>query len=369
LLQQWINSSLDRRSTYGNLLYNLGRGYAARAQTTRERTWYQEAWFRSGELLPASTRLNSLASNMQRRNIETVQWGDSIMAFVVANSDRLSVKADWATERESFLTLAPQFVANASADLFGEKWNAMLALHNGDARSLFTWAADHSIIRSREALQQFFSTPRTADEITADPMLSLISSVSWLSLGEKERAIDTNLGFGIDSLETVYARTIYQMRKDKGIAQYPDANSTMRLTYGTIGPLSALDAVHYDSQSTIRGYMEKYDPDNYEFRVDDKLQKLIKIADWGRWGEKGKLYVNFLSNNDITGGNSGSPVLNGNGNLIGLAFDGNRESMSGDIFYDSQYVRAVNVDIRFVLWVMDKYAGAGKLIDEMTLVK
>ena len=159
------------------------------------------------------------------------------------------------------------------------------------------------------------------------------------------------------------------MRESEGTPQYPDANSTMRLTYGTVGPVSPKDAVHYDSRSTIDGYLEKYNPDDYEFRVDDRMSSLIRSKDWGRWGENGRLYVNFLTNNDITGGNSGSPVLNARGDVIGLAFDGNRESMSGDIYFHPTNFKTVCVDIRFVLWIMDKYAGAGKLIDERRLVK
>ncbi|MDR2584827.1 MAG: S46 family peptidase [Prevotellaceae bacterium] len=368
-LQQWIDTSPEHKETKGNLLYRLAKGYAARAQAIRERTYFQEAWFRSGELYPAASRLNAVTMNMTRRNIPSVQWNDSILTFFVNNADRLYAKADWSTERDCFIKLAPQFVANVSDDLRGQQFKELIEQHNGDARALFTWAADNTVIRIREVLEHFFSTPRTVEEIQSDPMVALVSSVTALSFNNKIQEIDKTLGWDTDSLETLYARMIYKMRKDQGVAQYPDANSTMRFTYGTVGPLSALDAVHYDSRSTIRGYMEKYDPDNFEFRVDNKMQTLIKAADWGRWGEKGELYVNFLTDNDITGGNSGSPVLNGNGHLIGLAFDGNRESMAGDIHFHPQYFKTVSVDIRFVLWVMDKYAGAGKLIEELTLVR
>jgi len=108
---------------------------------------------------------------------------------------------------------------------------------------------------------------------------------------------------------------------------------------------------------------------NYEFTLKPHYEKLLRAGDWGRWGEKGKLYVNFMSDNDITGGNSGSAVLNGKGELIGLAFDGNRESMAGDAYFVEGYNKCVNVDIRYVLWVIDKYAGATHLINEMTFAK
>ena len=141
----------------------------------------------------------------------------------------------------------------------------------------------------------------------------------------------------------------------------------MRFTFGTVGGIKPADGIEYHYQTTINGYTEKEDPNNYEFNVNDKMKALIASKDWGRWGEKGQLYVNFLTDNDITGGNSGSPVINGKGEIIGLAFDGNRESMSGDVYFHEKYFKTVCVDIRFVLWVIEKYGHAGHLIDEMDI--
>ncbi len=368
-MQQWIDSSPQRKQDYGTMLPDLKKGYAAMADANRERTYFQEDWFRAGEISATAGRLASVAANMERKNVKTVVWGDESMSNLIMNIPRLYTKGDVATERDCFLKLAPRFVANVPASMRGKGMNDMLARFDGDAEAMFAWAVDNSIIRSEKTLKEFFSTPRTREEILADPMATLAVSVSSSTFVGKINQVEKSLGYDPDSLETVYGRVLYFMRKDKGIPQYPDANGTIRMTYGTVGPLSALDAIHYDSRSTIAGYMQKYDPDNYEFRVDDKLQGLIKAGDWGRWGEKGVLYANFLTNNDITGGNSGSPVLNANGDIIGLAFDGNRESMSGGLYFHPEYFKTVNVDIRFVLWTMDKYAGAGKLIDEMTLVK
>jgi hypothetical protein len=151
---------------------------------------------------------------------------------------------------------------------------------------------------------------------------------------------------------------------------YPNANSTMRLTYGQVLPYSPYDAVSYNFFTTIDGVMEKEDQDNPEFIVPEKLKKLHAEKDYGQYADKdGNLHVCFLSNNDITGGNSGSPVINGKGHLIGLAFDGNWEAMSGDIFFENKVQRTISVDIRYVLFIMDKYAGATNLIDELTLVR
>ena len=155
----------------------------------------------------------------------------------------------------------------------------------------------------------------------------------------------------------------------KGEPSYPDANSTMRLTYGTIGGYSPRDGVNYNYFTTLDGVMEKENPDDYEFRVPAKLKELWQAKDYGQYAEDGKLHTCFLSNNDITGGNSGSPIMNARGELIGLAFDGNWESMSSDVMFEPDLQRCINVDIRYVLFMMDKFGGAGYLLNEMELVR
>ena len=156
----------------------------------------------------------------------------------------------------------------------------------------------------------------------------------------------------------------------KGEPSYPDANSTMRLTYGTVMPYSPRDGVSYWYYTTLNGVIEKEDPDNYEFRVPAKIKELYKAKDYGQYADKnGELPACFLTNGDITGGNSGSPVMDADGCLIGLAFDGNWESMSSDVMFEPVLTRCINVDIRYVLFVIDKFGGAGYLLNEMELVR
>jgi hypothetical protein len=150
---------------------------------------------------------------------------------------------------------------------------------------------------------------------------------------------------------------------------YPDANSTIRLSYGAIKDYSPQDGVLYNYYTTMEGLMAKEDPTNEEFEVPAKLKQLYEAKDYGRYANsKGEMVVNFITDNDITGGNSGSPVINGRGELTGLAFDGNWEAMTGDLVYDADYKRCINVDARYVLFIIDKYAGANNLISEMTIV-
>lgn len=165
----------------------------------------------------------------------------------------------------------------------------------------------------------------------------------------------------------LYIAGLLEMEKDKN--HYPDANFTIRLTYGNVLPYSPEDGVIYKHYTTLSGVMAKEDEGNpVEFTVPDKLKTLYKEKDFGGYAYNGDVPVAFLTNNDITGGNSGSPVLNGNGELIGLAFDGNWEAMSGDIAFEPDLQRCINVDIRYVLFVIEKYAGAKYLISELTLV-
>ena len=143
----------------------------------------------------------------------------------------------------------------------------------------------------------------------------------------------------------------------------------MRLTYGSVKPYSPRDGVLYRHYTTLKGVMEKENPESYEFQVPERLKALYKDNDFGIYKDKeGNLPTCFLTNNDITGGNSGSPVLNSKGELIGLAFDGNWESMSSDIMFEPELQRCICVDIRYVLFIVDKFGGAGYLLKEMNIV-
>jgi len=151
---------------------------------------------------------------------------------------------------------------------------------------------------------------------------------------------------------------------------YPDANSTMRMSYGSVKDYSPADAITYDYVCTANGILEKYIPGDFEFDAPQRLLDLIEARDFGQYADdNGELITCFLSTNDITGGNSGSPIMNGKGELIGLAFDGNWEAMSGDVNFEPKLQRTINVDIRYVLFIIDKVYGATNLIDELDIHK
>ena len=172
----------------------------------------------------------------------------------------------------------------------------------------------------------------------------------------------------LEAPSKAYAAALLEWQKDS--PSYPDANMTCRLTYGTVKGYEPKDGVIYKYYTTLKGVMEKEDPGNYEFRVPAKLKELYNARDYGQYANgKGEIVTCFLTNLDITGGNSGSPVMDADGNLIGLAFDGNWEAMSGDVIFEPELQRCICVDIRYVLFMMDKFGGAGWLLDEMNIVK
>ncbi len=168
-----------------------------------------------------------------------------------------------------------------------------------------------------------------------------------------------------DEGHRLYLEGLLEMNAGKK-SMYPDANFTIRLTYGNVESYKAADAVHYDYYTTLSGVMAKEDATNPEFQVPAKLRELWEAKDFGRWG-KNDVTTCFISTNDITGGNSGSPVMNGKGELIGLAFDGNWEAMSGDIAFEPELQRTISMDIRYVMFIIEKYAGCTRLINEMTI--
>jgi len=174
------------------------------------------------------------------------------------------------------------------------------------------------------------------------------------------------LNLEIEAVQKQYMKALMDVFPNERF--YPDANSTLRVNYGLVQGYEPKDGVYYTTQTFLKGVMEKYVPGDYEFDVPQKLQDLYNTKDYGQYGENGKMPVNILSTNHMTGGNSGSPVVDADGNLIGLAFDTTWEGTMSDLYFDADIVRSIMVDIRYVLFIIDKYAGAKNLIEEMTIV-
>ncbi len=228
-------------------------------------------------------------------------------------------------------------------------------------------AFNNSIFETKEKIQAFLANPN-AEVLKSDPLFQLSTDLltRYRYKSEEEKQLDNDF-------ERAYRLMVQGMRlQNPDEKYYPDANSTLRLTYGKVIALPAdkRNDAKKNYYTTLKGTVAKYQPGDDEFDMPKKLIDLYEKKDFGQYADKdGYLPVNFLTDNDITGGNSGSPVLNGKGELIGLAFDGNIEAMAGDVIFDDQLQRTINVDIRYVLFLIDKYAGASHIIDELTLAK
>lgn len=222
-----------------------------------------------------------------------------------------------------------------------------------------------SIVTSKEKMQAFLANP-SLKVIDADPLLQYISKMTEYRTSFSGTTMKLNASLAKE--KKAYIAGLMEMNPTK--LMYPDANSTMRITYGKVAGYTAKDAMVFNYYTTDRGLLEKYVPKNEEFDIPEKLVSLLKNKDFGMYtNEKGELPVAFLTDNDITGGNSGSPVINANGEIIGVAYDGNWEAMTGDLVFDKAFKRTIVCDIRYVLFIMDKFAGAGHLVNEMTLIK
>ena len=239
------------------------------------------------------------------------------------------------------------------------------SVYCGDIEAYVDDLYDNSIYTSSERLSAALDN-YNADTFASDPAGALSASVRGQLM-----SISMPLAAQVQERQEwhrVYIKGLAKM--DPGTKYYPDANFSMRLTYGQVLPYDPRDGVVYKYYTTLKGVLEKEDPSNpLEFTVPDGIKTAYAASDYGRYGQDGELRLNFLSNNDITGGNSGSPVLNARGELIGLAFDGNWEAMSGDVMFEPSLQRCINVDIRYVLWTIDKFAGAGHLLSEMTILQ
>ncbi len=364
-LQRWIESDPSRAEKWGTLLKKMEESYAKTEKIAKARKYFQETMVSGQGFIYMGNRTNSLKNAKERDKIDTLRVGSPDHKTLIRNIESGYESCDLRVEKELMNYQLREFLGNVSEEYWCEYITRLYKEFYGDSKLMTNYVFENSIILNPEKFKATVSKDQPIDLYINDPVSQLSRSARIMEFNTAE----TNImkGENIFDMEAYYARLMYQMNEDKGKVQYPDANSTMRLTYGTVGPINPSDGISYSSQSTTQGFFDKYNPDNYEFNIKPEVLQLLKSKDWGRWGENGKMYVNFLSDNDITGGNSGSPVMNAKGELIGLAFDGNKESLAGDAWFHPQMNKCVNVDIRYVLWVIEKYAKANHLINEMKI--
>ena len=351
--QKWADTNKKRKEKYGNAIAGLADAARTGHHETAIYTYTNESIARI-ELITAAAAGASYLEAALKEGMDTAAALESMRSRM---EESFYKDYSASTDRKVAKAMIKFYRDNVDSQYYPdiEDFATM------DIDSYVDKVFDGSVFSDIERL-------RTADagQIRDDAATSLLASCRK-SFAKVIPA--ANLG----TEAAAAARKLYTaglLEWKKGEPSYPDANFTMRLTYGTVKGYSPKDAVVYRHHTTLDGVMEKEDPDNWEFVVPAKLKELWKNKDFGQYGTAdGKMPVAFLSNNDITGGNSGSPIMNSRGELIGLAFDGNWESMSSDVMFEPDLQRCINVDIRYVLFIVDKFGGAGWLIDEMDIVK
>ncbi|WP_455966889.1 S46 family peptidase [Bacteroides fluxus] len=272
---------------------------------------------------------------------------------------------DHEVDRAVAKAILPALAKALNADELPTFYQTINGEFKGDYNAYVDNMYDNSILSNRKNLDKFLAKP-SVKAIEKDPATAYSRSKNekLQELGKQYGELEN----GMELLHKAYIRGLGEMKQP--VPSYPDANFTMRLTYGNVKSYSPRDAVHYNYYTTTDGILEKENPENREFVVPAKLKELIQKKDFGRYAmADGTMPVCFLTTNDITGGNSGSPVINGEGQLIGTAFDGNWESLSGDINFNNNLQRCIALDIRYVLFILDKLGNCGHLIKEMNIVE
>ena len=358
----WVNVSDERVEKYGEALDILADAYYDNEKINEVRIFLNEAVFQGAEVFYFIYQIQDAIKNLPED----------------PKAKRLAINELKDIAREHF----KDYNKNLDQDLFAELMelyndnvpyskqpDAFVKVRNhnytkGDWHKFAAYVYKTSPFVSQSKFFAFLERP-SVYKLEKDYAVRMFNSIMdhyMDKISEKRREVRKNLAKG----ERLYIAGLREMLPDKKF--YPNANSTMRLTYGQVGDYTPGDAMHYDFITTFDGLMEKMDNSDDEFMVPERLQELYNAKDYGRYAdENGNLIINFISGNDITGGNSGSPVLNAYGELIGTAFDGNWEAMSGDIAFENDIQRTISVDARYIMFIIDKFAGATHLIDEMTI--
>ena len=364
---QWVNANAQRKEKYGDALPLIQQAVEGREMALYA-TMYLNECIRSGSEIIGFARNFIPYYETMKKTAKDNSDNELIARFPSTMTDRnQSYFKDYnlSTDQKISKAMFKLFAEDVDREDRPDYFQIIRSDFRGDYGKFVDEMFSTSIFVAEDKVNAFLANPSVdvlENDLAFKMALSVTDKANELSAVSAHYSELFGKGFRL------YMSGLLEMNAGK--AMYPDANFTMRLTYGSVKGYEPADGAYYNYITTLKGVMEKEDPANWEFEVPDKLKELYAKKDFGQYAAKnGAMPANFIFNGDITGGNSGSPVINGRGELIGIAFDGNWEAMSGDIAFEPDLQRCINVDVRYILFIIDKYAGAKHLIDEMTIVK
>ncbi len=360
--RMWVSKTDEREAKYGEALKLIHDGYSD-TDDDKAIQFLNEAFLGGPEIFLLMSKFSELNSALSRNS------SPEKMAIIIENLreklDAFYKDFDAATDQKLVASLTKIYAENLGPNYNPVFLKSIKKKYKGDYQKWAEALFRKTMFASREKVEAFLEKPSLAKVIN-DPVYKAYNEIyDVVRVARKDNDPETEK---LSKGYRLFLAGLMEMYPDRQF--YPNANSTMRITYGTVGDYNPADAIHYNYFTTMKGYIEKEIHGDREFDVWPRFKELYNSKDFGDYADKdGTLHTCFITNNDITGGNSGSPVMNGKGELIGIAFDGNWEAMSGDIAFETEYQKCINVDIRYVLWVIDKFGHAKHLIDEMTLIK
>jgi hypothetical protein len=358
---KWANLP-ENKAKYGNVVATINNYYGMTNEKSRHDNYLQQLFRTSAFGTIGRSLGRQLDAYAKADAAKRAEMAPSIMEMVDEMYKEIHIPAE-----KDILAAQLSLYAKKAGYALAPMVEKLAASNNGDFTQYVNEAFETSIFTSKDRIKAFLEVPNEAT-LANDPLqvltLDLVSHFGKRS----EELMKAQNDFGAS-----FRLLVEGLRESKiGEIKYPDANSTLRLTYGKVRSLPAdkRNDAKINNYTTLAGQVKKYKKGDLEFDLPAKVLEMNAKKEFGRYADKdGSLHVNFLTDNDITGGNSGSPVLNGKGELIGLAFDGNIEAMAGDVIFDNKLQRTINVDIRYVLWVIENFSGAKHIVDEMTIVK
>ena len=357
----WANKPANK-AKYGNVVATINKFYAMTNEKSRHDNYLTQL-FRTSAFGTVGRGLGKQLENYAKADAaKRAEMASGIMEMADEMYKELHIPA------EKDILAAQLALYNKKAGYaLAPMVEKMAKENNGDFTKQVNAIFDLSIFTSKDKIKAFLDYPSEA-MVANDPLFVLSNDLLTHFSKRSEELMKAQNDFGAS-----FRLLVEGLRESKiGTIKYPDANSTLRLTYGKVRSLPAdkRNDATINNYTTLAGQVKKYKKGDLEFDLPTKVLDMNAKKEFGRYADKdGSLHVCFLTDNDITGGNSGSPVLNGKGELIGLAFDGNIEAMAGDVIFDKKLQRTINVDIRYVLWVIENFSGAKHIVDEMTIVK